>query len=124
MLHEGHEDITDSAHGLDQHGALGIDLDFKDDEQFELACGEGDFLAFGREQLASGQIQSPAGKTHPISDASPARFWCRPSQYTAHSCQKLAKLEGLGQVIVCPDLKTDDTIDRLALTGQDDDSDV
>jgi hypothetical protein len=27
-------------------------------------------------------------------------------------------------VIVCPDLKTDDAIDRLALTGQDGDSDV
>jgi hypothetical protein len=46
------------------------------------------------------------------------------SQHALQACMQLARIEGLGQVIVRTDFQTDDAVDRFTRTGHHDDADI
>jgi hypothetical protein len=90
------------------------------EQQIELGGPQGHQRAARREQLAAADIEAPAGKfQYPAGAAE--RAGTGAPQHRAHPCEQLARVEGLGQIIIGAHLEAHDAIGVLADRGQHDD---
>ena len=92
-------------------------------EHFELAPRQRHVRALRVAQPAAGQVQRPAGETENLLVFAAAAPRTRAPQQALDPRQQLARIEGLGDVVVRAHLEADDLVDVVVAAGEQDDAD-
>src|SRR3990172_7799561 len=91
-------------------------------EEVELLRGELHLHPVDRDLAAAGVDAEQAVLDHLALELAP--LWRRAAQDRLDAGDELARVERLGQVVVCPDLEPDDLVDVLVAGGKHEDGDV
>src|SRR5262249_10445187 len=88
-----------------------------------LGAAQGHFPAVPVAEGARDGVEPPAAEAEAAYGVGARIAWCvsRATQYRLDSPEQLARVEGLGDVVIGAELESDDAIDVLATRGQHDD---